>query len=169
LFLPAREGDCDSRYDSRRQSFATMDAAMFARSLIAVLLVCALLMAYGQPAAAEDDLPPVDCSAPQSTYAINVCGEQELDKADASLNAVYKQVLTFIAKNGGEKPYDSKSWEEALRASQRAWVAFRDAHCKGLIPMSWMGGSGTSGEVLGCMNAMTKERTKELQSLYALE
>jgi uncharacterized protein YecT (DUF1311 family) len=132
------------------------------RSLIAA---AALLFLAGQ-ARAEN---AIDCAKAVATVELNFCAEKELDKADAEMNEVYKKVLAYVAKSGGEKPYDPKSWEEALRASQRAWVAFRDAQCKGLVPMSWGGGTGTTGEVLGCMSAMTKARTKELAELYALE
>jgi uncharacterized protein YecT (DUF1311 family) len=120
-------------------------------------------------ARAEEPAPAIDCAKATATVELNFCAEKELDKADAALNAVYKKVLAYIAKTGGDKPYDAKSWEAALRESQRAWVAFRDADCKGLIPMSWTGGTGTTGEVLGCMLDKTKVRTTELESLYELE
>ena len=100
---------------------------------------------------------------------MNACAEKELDAADAALNEVYKKVLTFVAKSDGEKPYDAKSWEDALRASQRAWVAYRDAQCKGLVPMTWTGGTGATAEVLSFMSGLTKTRSKELGELYALE
>ena len=90
-------------------------------------------------------------------------------KADAELNAVYAKVRARIAKTEAGPPYDAKSFEEALRKSQRAWVAYRDADCKDLVPMSWTGGSGTSGEVLGCMTSKTKARTKDLAERYLLE
>ena len=61
-------------------------------------------------------------------------------EADAKLNAVYKNVLAHIAESDLEKPYDRESWEKAMRESQRAWVAFRDADCKGAVPMEWSAG-----------------------------
>ena len=135
--------------------------ALFTLAVLLSLAACA--------ARADDAAPAIDCSKAMATVELNFCAEKELDKADAALNAVYKQVLAFITKNGSDKPYDSKSWEAALRDSQRAWVAFRDADCNGLIPMSWTGGTATSGAVLGCMSEKSKVRTKELESLYELE
>ncbi len=134
-----------------------------ARAAIAALLITIV------PVAACAEEPAVDCENATATVELNFCAERELDKADAAMNAVYKKVLAFIAKSDGEKPYDAKSWETALRESQRAWVAFRDADCKGLIPMSWGGGTATTGAVLGCMLEKTKARTKELEELYELE
>jgi uncharacterized protein YecT (DUF1311 family) len=111
----------------------------------------------------------INCDTAVATVDLNACEDKALDQADVAMNAVYKKVLGFIAKSGTEKPYDAKSWEDALRKSQRAWVAFRDADCKDLIPMSWTGGTGTTGAVLGCMLEKTKARTKELSELYELE
>jgi uncharacterized protein YecT (DUF1311 family) len=130
------------------------------------ILAAAAFSIVANQAHAED---AIDCSKAMATAELNFCAEKELDKEDAAMNGVYKKVLAYVAKSDGEKPYDPKSWDEALRASQRAWVAFRDAHCKGLIPMSWGGGTGTTGEVLGCMSSTTKARTKELADLYDLE
>ena len=100
---------------------------------------------------------------------MNFCADKDYKAADAGLNEAYQQALAQIAKEGGEKPYDAKSWEAALRTSQRAWVAFRDADCRGLVPMSWGGGTGTTGGVLACLTQLTQERTKMLKERFAEE
>ena len=121
-----------------------------------VLAVLAILAAGPAHAA--------DCSDARNTVEMNQCADKAYAAADAELNAAYQQLLAKIAKTGGEKPYDAKSWENALRASQRAWVAFRDAQCKGLAPMEWGGGTGTTVAVLGCMTGLTRERVAMLRS-----
>ena len=131
-----------------------------------LLITAIALLALAVPAHAGE---AIDCTNATATFELNACAEKELVKTDAAMNEVYKKVLAYVAKSEGEKPYDAKSWEDALRASQRAWVAFRDAQCKGLVPISWSGGTGTTAEVLGCMAGMTKARSKELGELYALE
>jgi uncharacterized protein YecT (DUF1311 family) len=128
--------------------------------LPAVLVLSAIA---GHPAAAED---AIDCSDPSSTVEMNFCSDKAFQEADAKLNAVYKKVLAHIAEADLEKPYDRESWEKAMRESQRAWVAFRDADCKGAVPMEWSGGSGTSAAVTGCMTEKTDARTKELTERY---
>lgn len=117
----------------------------------------------GHPAAAED---AIDCDNASSTVEMNFCSDKAFQEADAKLNAVYKKVLAHIAEADLEKPYDRDSWEKAMRESQRAWVAFRDADCKGAVPMEWSGGSGTSAAVNGCMTEKTEARTKELTERY---
>ena len=111
----------------------------------------------------------VDCENASTTVEMNICSDEDFKAADAKLNATYKKVLAQIAASDLEKPYDRASWDEALRASQRAWVAFRDADCKGAVPMEWSGGTGTTSAVLGCMTAKTETRTKELAERYTIE
>lgn len=132
------------------------------------MFVAIMVLFFSSTADADDD-PPVDCDNAKSTYELNTCADRAFQKADDALNAAYKKALAHAAKNGMEKPYDSESWQKALRESQRAWVAFRDADCKGLVPMAWGGGSATSGEVLGCMIEKTEARTKELVDRYGQE
>jgi uncharacterized protein YecT (DUF1311 family) len=129
-------------------------------------LAAIALAAQAKVAISAEDEPVVDCAKAQSTYEINVCSEKEFEKADKALNAAYKKALAQIASGGGEKPYDPKSWEEAMRASQRAWVAFRDADCKGLMAMEWQGGTGTTAAELSCMIQLTTARTKDLLDRY---
>lgn len=133
---------------------------------VASTLAVVFLNFIGPTAYADDK---IDCDKATNTFELNACSEQQLAKADDELNAVYAKVIKHITENAGEKPYDEKSWREALKNSQRAWIAFRDADCKGLVPMSWTGGTATSGEVLGCMIDMTVARTKDLQNRYELK
>ena len=131
---------------------------------LATLLFLAIL-ARASPAAAGE--PAVDCNDIRNTYESNVCAERDFQAADASLNEVYKRVLAHIAGNGGDKPYDSRTWSEAMKAAQRAWLAFRDADCKGVVPVEWAGGTGTTAAVLGCMSGKTRARIRELEDRYA--
>ena len=137
--------------------------------LIAVLLSLGIMMATSAPTRAEDAGPPLDCANATATAELNACADKELAAADTELNKVYTKALARIPSIAGEPPYDAKSFEAALRKSQHAWVAYRDADCKDLVPMSWAGGTATSGEVLGCMTAMTRARTQVLVERYLLE
>ncbi len=126
---------------------------------VAVALFLAFLTATH--AQAENEPPAVDCANAMATVDLNICAEQEFERADQDLNVAYKKVLGDIRGSEQAKPHDPQSWENALRESQRAWVAFRDADCKGLVPMPWGGGTGATGAVLGCMTSMTKSRTED--------
>lgn len=134
------------------------------RLTVAIALLA--LFAASLPARADD---PIDCAEQNTTVEMNFCADEDFKASDAKLNAVYKKVLAQIGDSDLEKPYDRASWESALRESQRAWVAFRDADCKGAVPMEWSGGTGTTSAVLGCMTAKTDARTKDLAERYNLD
>lgn len=108
----------------------------------------------------------IDCANALSTVEMNFCAEKDFNTADTALNSAYSAALAFVKGRDLEKPYDAKSFEEALRASQRAWLAFRDADCKDLVAQEWSGGTGTAAASLGCMTAKTIERTKDLKERY---
>ena len=126
-------------------------------ALIAGSIVC------GSERASADQ--PAICDKAVSTPELNLCSESAWQAADAKLNAAFAKAIDTIRTSDHAKPYDPGSWEKALRASQRAWVAFRDADCKGLVPMSWTGGTGTTSAVLDCMTTKTKIRTEELLAI----
>jgi uncharacterized protein YecT (DUF1311 family) len=128
----------------------------------AALLAAAFLSGLGTAGAQTPN--PIDCDKASTTVELNYCADIAFMKADGDLNDVYQKLIAGNAKaDRGEGQYSAAAWEKALRASQRAWVAFRDAECKDLVPIEWSGGTGTTMAVLGCMTAHTEARTKELR------
>jgi uncharacterized protein YecT (DUF1311 family) len=131
------------------------------RTLLPTAVLAAFALA-SPPAYAQDKL---DCKTAFTTVDLNACAEIELETADAALNAAYRQALAKIKKHDHEKPYDAKAYETAFRAAQRAWIAYRDADCKGVVPFIAGGGTATTGEILGCLTDKTKARTAEIMTL----
>jgi uncharacterized protein YecT (DUF1311 family) len=138
---------------------------MLTRKLLAA---SAAILLTALPVTARD-AHVIDCANATSTVEMNFCAEEEFDKADAALNKAYQTALAAIPSLAGEHPFDAKSWENALRASQRAWLAFRDAECDQHVPMFWTGGTGTSSAVTGCTTEKTRARTEELKEQYEPE
>jgi uncharacterized protein YecT (DUF1311 family) len=135
--------------------------------IFACIIAAAVTAVATHPGLAEPADPPVDCNNASSTYEINYCSDAELEEADKELNATFQKALSSVASRASEEEqYDAKRWEQALRASQRAWIAFRDVECDGHIPMFWTGGTGTTAAVLGCKTTKAKARTEELRTLY---
>lgn len=131
----------------------------------AALMACALMAAA--PVRAE---PDIDCGNAASTYEMNECAGRDYEKVDAELNRVYKAALAAIPEMAVDEPrFNAKSWEAALRASQRAWIAYRDAECDEHVPMSWSGGTGTTVAVISCKTGLTEERTKALREHYEIK
>ena len=129
--------------------------------------IASSLTALLMTTAAKAQVPnPIDCDKASATVELNYCSDLAFQKADEKLNEAYQGVLKKIRASSLEPPYDAKSWEEALRTSQRAWIAYRDAECKGVVPMEWSGGTGTTAAITGCMTELTEARTKMLKERY---
>lgn len=138
---------------------------MFYRIQPPFAAACLLLAATLPPRVIAE--PAIDCSNAVSTYQMNHCSGLEFEKADAELNRVYKDALAAIPDMAVDEPrLNAKSWEAALRASQRAWIAFRDAECDEHVPMFWTGGSGATADVIGCKTELTQARSKALKERY---
>ena len=95
--------------------------------IVRIGLLCAVALAATADRAFANDKSKLDCGNATSTYELNACADREFDAADAELNKVYAEALKAIPDMAGEPPYDAKAWQAALRASQRAWIAYRDA------------------------------------------
>ncbi len=134
-------------------------------------LTALLIFAFPAGALSGDSSPlPADCTEAMSTVDMNNCAGAEFEKADAELNRVYKEAIASIPEMAiDEQPFDKASWEEALRASQRAWIAFRDAECEDHVEKFWGGGSGRTVDIIGCKTEKTEQRTKELKQRYEIE
>jgi uncharacterized protein YecT (DUF1311 family) len=94
-------------------------------------------------------------AAGQTQLEMNQAARAEYDKADAELNQVYTRILR---ENRGETAFVAK-----MRAAQRAWVAFRDAHLEALYPKP--GSYGTIYPLcrFQTLTELTKERIKQLR------
>lgn len=135
------------------------------RSLL--ILFMPLMTAATSPALAAE---PLDCTEAMSTVEMNNCAGAEFEKADKELNEVYARALKDIPEMATDDPlFDAKAWENALRQSQRAWLAFRDAECEEHVAMFWSGGSGATVDIIGCKTEKTEARTKELKARYEIE
>jgi uncharacterized protein YecT (DUF1311 family) len=80
------------------------------------------------------------------------------EKADAEMNAVYRQVLS---KHKQDSLFVAK-----FKTAQRAWIAFRDAHLESLYPEpNKLQAYGSVNPVCRCfvLADLTAERTKQLK------
>jgi uncharacterized protein YecT (DUF1311 family) len=127
------------------------------KSMRALLLL--LLVSFPAPAADPD---PIDaaldaCTAKpegSSTVGMVECTGDAIRAWDSRLNEVYRQVMAAL---------DPKS-RELLRASQRRWVAFREAEHEAMGG-PWRQDRGTIIRVLTASADLSaiKERVQELQ------
>ena len=92
-----------------------------------------------------------------------MCAYQEFEKADAELNAVWKQAKASAGELDSQEDEESrKGAAKALLAAQRGWIAYRDGACE-LAGWEAHGGSMEPMVVSDRLADKTRARTKELQ------
>lgn len=126
----------------------------------------------GAPATpVERDLAKIDAALnactgkDDSNMGRRMCASAALAAADEVLNGVYGK-LTDQMKASAD-PQDKERLRR-LVASERAWIAYRDAECA-LQGASMLGGSGEPLMVLDCHYGLTRERAKRLEDPFSLK
>lgn len=132
-----------------------------------LLTLAAMLALASSGAALAQEDAPANCDSPQTTQETNYCVAEDLDKADAKLNAAYKKAMANQVQRDKDLAESNTALvgaAKALKAAQRAWIGFRDTNC---ISMSYdfAGGTGQTAAEMTCEIEMTTARTKELQTL----
>lgn len=109
---------------------------------------------------------PVECDGDLPQQQLNLCLRDEYTKADAELNRVWKPAYAEMLRRDREAQADQQrpGYAEALLASQRAWIAYRDAQCVD-ESNAMRGGSGQAMILWGCKGRMTRERTMYLRGI----
>jgi uncharacterized protein YecT (DUF1311 family) len=93
----------------------------------------------------------------QTTLGISECIQAEAAVWDGILNEQYGALMGQVKAAGQGLP-------DALRAAQRAWIAFRDAQCAYAYQVSG-GGSIRVIDAANCLMVMTARRTIELRDM----
>ncbi len=119
---------------------------------------------------AEPPVPGWNCDDPQVQQEMNWCAQRDYAAADAELNtqweitaAAMKAQDTSFATYGSE--HDTRDgYFESLLSAQRAWLRYRDAHCR-VEGYYARGGSLEPLLVATCKARLTRMRTDELREL----
>ena len=116
------------------------------------------LVLMAMPARADDAL---DCKEPLDQNTMTRCAGVDFEKADKELNELWPELKVDAEAN--EKDTGKHEYADALLASQRAWIVFRDAEC------IWQGYEAHGGSlepmiVNGCSARLTRDRIKQLQT-----
>jgi uncharacterized protein YecT (DUF1311 family) len=100
-----------------------------------------------------------DC-ADQTQLGLDKCADAAFRRADRALNDAYQTVLRRLGDDAHKK--------SLITASQRAWIAFRDAECKFAVS-STENGTIYPMEDLLCLEEKTQKRAKEIQGYLHCE
>jgi len=114
-------------------------------SIAAILAVCL----WTEPGRTGEP----DCSQEVSTAEMQTCANRLYQEADAELNQVYRQLIAQL-------PAQRKT---QLKASQQAWLAFRDKNATFAASVA-EGGSIASLVGVTELTAMTRSRTEQLRA-----
>lgn len=120
-------------------------------------VVVAVLLMTTQ-ARADDAL---NCKDPPDQSSMTQCAALDYEKADKELNQIWPKLKSDA--EGNDDGTGKSEYADALLASQRTWIAFRDAEC------TWQGfemhgGSGEPMLYYGCLARLTEQRIKQLQT-----
>ncbi|MEL6528863.1 MAG: lysozyme inhibitor LprI family protein [Pseudomonadota bacterium] len=115
--------------------------------------------------------PEWNCDDPQYQQEMNWCAGQRFVEADTALNAQWAitademkardaSYAEFDFNTGDDRP----GWFASLLEAQRAWIKFRDAHCR-VDGYTARGGTLEPLLVSSCKTALTLDRTEQLRAL----
>ncbi len=121
---------------------------------LVALFGCLSWQVIAQKAPAKKPASKPPCADPQDQSTMNRCAYEDFQKADAELNKTYQQLLPKLEAAHTEK----------LKLAQRAWIAFRDAHCE-CEAFAFDGGSMQPLIRSSCLAQVTRDRTKQLQAI----
>jgi len=91
----------------------------------------------------------------QTQLEMNMQSAAEAKKADAQMTKAYKEAMSYQDEKG----------KKLLLEAQRAWIKYKEAHCKSAAN-SVEGGSAYPLVYNTCITELTKARTKELYELF---
>jgi uncharacterized protein YecT (DUF1311 family) len=95
----------------------------------------------------------INCSKAITTPELKFCSQQSYQAADKKLNQVYQQVTSSLESEP----------KQLLITGQQSWIKFRDNNCNFEVYSS-RGGTGYEIFRNGCLERLTKQRTKDLQN-----
>ncbi len=119
--------------------------------IFCVLVAAPLIAGLAAPSALAAD----DCNPNLSQAELNNCYGNMYKRADAELNALYRQITGRLK--------DDKETAKLLVAAQRAWVAFRDAECD--FSASGVAGGTAYGMIVAiCLDKLTSQRINDFKT-----
>jgi uncharacterized protein YecT (DUF1311 family) len=125
------------------------------------MMLLALMLAAAPPAHDRR------CDSDQTNDLI-ACASGELAAADAALNAEWKKAWAKAVEQDKNMDATTRNgnggitFSQALRASQRAWLSYRDAQCRFVTYRSF-GGRESRIYQAACRANLTQRRTQELK------
>lgn len=128
-------------------------------------VIAPLLLAQAAPVN-----PEWNCDDPTRQQEMNWCAGQDYEKADRALNRQWTRTAERMKARDAAwtgsamRPDDRPGFFASLLEAQRAWLRFRDAHCR-VEGYEARGGSLEPLLATTCRTALTQARTRQLREL----
>ncbi len=94
------------------------------------------------------------CGVGQTQAEMNMQAKAAYLKADAAMGVVYKQIQKILS---------TATEKKLLLDAQRAWIKFKETHCKSVAEGS-AGGSIQPLIYFNCLEQLTQQRTVQLNN-----
>jgi len=110
----------------------------------------------------------IDCNAPNSTMALDLCAADRADEAEALLNTTYRQARSQLQQQAADGSCTHcADAEKQLILAQRAWIQLRDNDCAAVYAFHADGTSRNSAQS-HCQTTHAQDRTRQLRAFYEL-
>jgi uncharacterized protein YecT (DUF1311 family) len=105
------------------------------------------------------------CKDPTTQSDMTRCEIRRFEAADRAMNKQWKATLTLMREYDRTPEGDGRpGYADQLLKAQRAWLAYRDEHCRS-DGYRMRGGSAEPMLVAGCRAELTEARAKQLAGL----
>lgn len=126
-----------------------------------------MLGAFLLLAASAASEPEIHCDQAMTQSDMNICSYRDYEQADRELNAQWSITAARMKTYDAEPsvPKDGRpGYFATLLEAQRAWISYRDAHCRSEGYLM-RGGSGEPLLNNGCRATLTRARSAQLKDL----
>lgn len=139
-------------------------------AVLAVALAGLALPGLAQDAATDagPDAAAPNCETAETQVDMNACAALDYQEADADLNDAYAAAMAAMGQvdeaQTKTEPKGPSGAVEALKAAERAWIAYRDLAC---AAEAWPNHGGTIEPLVvsGCKTRLTTARAEDLWAL----
>jgi uncharacterized protein YecT (DUF1311 family) len=98
------------------------------------------------------------CAGPTTTVELVDCFSKARAQSDAQLDSLYQNIQKKLNASDAQR----------LTEAQRLWIKYREANCAAERAL-YDGGTAAHPAYLGCLEAMARARTKDLQVTYMVK
>lgn len=135
-------------------------------AVLAIAISGLALPGMAQDAATDagPDAAVPNCETAETQADMTACAVLDYQEADADLNDAYAAATAAMAQVDQAQPKGQSGAVEALKAAERAWIAYRDLAC---AAEAWPNHGGTVEPLVvsGCKTRLTTARAEDLWAL----